>query len=68
MKAFPVDQTAEVIAITVKGKIIRLETDRIRETAGRSALGVKLINLEADDQVADVTLVPFEEVVEPDEE
>ena len=68
VKAFPVDQTAEVIAITVKGKIIRLETDRIRETAGRSALGVKLINLEADDQVADVTLVPFEEVVEPDEE
>ncbi len=68
VKAFPVDQEAEVIAITVKGKIIRLETDLIRETVGRSALGVKLINLEADDQVADVTLVPFEEVAEPDEE
>jgi DNA gyrase subunit A len=49
---------ADVILITGNGKIIRLETETIRKTATRAALGVKLIDLEEDDKVADITLIP----------
>lgn len=48
---------ANVILITAKGKIIRLETEEIRRTATRAAQGVKLIDLEEDDKLADITLV-----------
>lgn len=56
-----VDEDSEVILITEKGKIIRLEAAQIRQTASRSALGVKLIDLEEEDRVADITPVPEEE-------
>lgn len=56
-----VDVESEVIIITKNGKIIRLEAERIRQTMTRSAQGVKLIDLDKDDLVADITLVPEEE-------
>jgi len=52
---------ADVILITANGKIIRMETETIRKTATRAALGVKLIDLEEDDKVADITLIPEED-------
>ena len=51
----------DVILITTQGKIIRLETETIRLTATRAAQGVKLIDLEGEDKVADITLVPDED-------
>jgi DNA gyrase subunit A len=49
---------ADVILITTNGKIIRLETETIRKTATRAALGVKLIDLGEEDKLADITLIP----------
>lgn len=59
--AFPVTDESEVIIITEKGKIIRLEADSIRRTVSRAAQGVRLIDLEDADRVADMTHVPEEE-------
>ncbi len=59
--ALPVQDDTEIIIITEKGKIIRLEAARIRQTISRSAQGVKLIDLESEDKVADVTPIPEEE-------
>ncbi len=59
--ALPVQDDTEIIIITEKGKIIRLEAARIRQTISRSAQGVKLIDLETEDKVADVTPIPEEE-------
>jgi DNA gyrase subunit A len=56
-----VAEPADVILITANGKIIRLETETIRKTAARAAQGVKLIDLEDSDKVADVTLIPEED-------
>ncbi len=53
---FPVGPGAELIIVTAKGKIIRLEADSIRMT-GRNAFGVKLMDLGDGDTVADVSLV-----------
>jgi DNA gyrase subunit A len=46
----------DLILITEKGKIIRLSTDDVRLTASRNTQGVKLIDLEEDDRVADISL------------
>jgi DNA gyrase subunit A len=46
-----VEEDTDVILITRDGKILRTEAESIRKT-GRSASGVKLVNLEGDDQVA----------------
>ena len=67
ISAFAVNDESEVIIITAKGKIIRLEAGLIRKTVSRSAQGVKLIDLGEDDQVAAMTQVPEEEEVELDE-
>ncbi len=53
---FPVGPGAELIIITAKGKIIRLEADSIRMT-GRNAFGVTLMEMGDGDTVADVSLV-----------
>lgn len=58
--AHRVTDESEVILITANGKLIRLEASQIRQTATRSAQGVKLIDLEPDDYVAAVNLVPAE--------
>jgi DNA gyrase subunit A len=59
-----VKEDSEVIIITEGGKIIRLQAARIRQTLSRSAQGVKLIELDGGDKVADLTLVPREDVDE----
>ena len=64
MRALHVQEGSEVIIITEGGKIIRLEASRIRKTLSRSTQGVKLIELGEDDRVADLTLVPREDVDE----
>ena len=54
-----VSEESEVMLISQQGKITRLDAGTIRES-GRSAQGVRLINLEEGDQVAAVCLVSSE--------
>jgi DNA gyrase subunit A len=54
-----VTEESEVMLISQQGKITRLDASTIRES-GRSAQGVRLINLEEGDQVAAVCLVSSE--------
>ena len=68
VSAFGVKEDSEVIIITEKGKIIRLEASRIRQTVTRGAQGVKLIELGKEDKVADMTLVTHEEAHEEAQE
>jgi DNA gyrase subunit A len=49
--------------ITKQGQIIRIDSSEIRK-AGRSTQGVKLVNVEAGDQVAAASLIP--DTVVPD--
>lgn len=46
----------EIIVMTIKGMIIRVPVNEIRKV-GRSTLGVKLINLNQGDHIADVAIV-----------
>ncbi|HUG43436.1 MAG TPA: DNA gyrase subunit A [Acidobacteriota bacterium] len=56
-----VEGDEDLILITIKGKIIRLLAQEIRKTLSRATQGVKLSELEADDRVADITLVSEDE-------
>ncbi len=56
-----VSEKSEVMLISQYGKIIRIESKTIRES-GRSAQGVRLLNIEAGDRVAAAVVIP------PDEE
>jgi len=58
---FSVQNDTELIIITEQGKIMRLESARIRKTISRRTQGVKLIDLGKQDRVADITPVPEEE-------
>src|SRR5712691_4074278 len=53
---FPVEADSEIMIITQQAKLIRLEADKIRKT-GRSAQGVRLIKVDADDMVTSASLV-----------
>src|SRR6266852_3611695 len=56
-----VDEHSEVMLISQYGKIIRMDSNTIRES-GRAAQGVRLLNLEPGDRVAAaVVIVPEEE-------
>ncbi|HXZ80947.1 MAG TPA: DNA gyrase subunit A, partial [Terriglobales bacterium] len=55
-----VTEDAEVMIISQFGKIIRTETEQIRE-AGRSTQGVRLLSLEEGDRVAAAVVIPAEE-------
>jgi DNA gyrase subunit A len=58
-----VDENSEVMLISQYGKIIRMDSNTIRES-GRAAQGVRLLNLEPGDRVAAaVVIVPEEEPV-----
>ncbi|HEX5432746.1 MAG TPA: DNA gyrase subunit A [Candidatus Angelobacter sp.] len=60
-----VDESSEVMLISHFGKIIRIDTNQIRE-AGRSTQGVRLLNLESDDKVASAAVIQEkEDEVEP---
>lgn len=56
----PVAEGDEILIITRKGKLIRLEADSIRET-GRSAQGVRLIDCDEDDAVASASFAERQE-------
>jgi DNA gyrase subunit A len=55
-----VTEKSEVMLISHYGKIIRIESKFIRES-GRSAQGVRLLQLEAGDKVAAAVVIPPEE-------
>jgi DNA gyrase subunit A len=62
-----VDETSELMVISQFGKIIRIDTKSIR-AAGRSTMGVKLLDLEPQDKVAAAVVIPPEEAkVQPEE-
>jgi DNA gyrase subunit A len=52
-----VKEDSELMIITKQGQIIRIDSSEIRK-AGRSTQGVKLVNVEAGDQVAAASLIP----------
>ena len=55
-----VDDTTEMMVISQFGKIIRIDTKSIR-AAGRSTMGVKLLDLEPQDKVAAAVVIPPED-------
>ena len=55
-----VTEKSEVMLISQYGKIIRIESKFIRES-GRSAQGVRLLNIEPGDRVAAAVVIPPEE-------
>ena len=55
-----VTEKSEVMLISQYGKIIRIESKFIRES-GRSAQGVRLLNVEPGDRVAAAVVIPPEE-------
>jgi DNA gyrase subunit A len=62
-----VDETSELMVISQFGKIIRIDTKSIR-AAGRSTMGVKLLDLEDQDKVAAAVVIPPEEAKAQPEE
>ena len=62
-----VDETSELMVISQFGKIIRIDTKSIR-AAGRSTMGVKLLDLEPQDKVAAAVVIPPEEAKTQPEE
>jgi len=56
-----VSDHSECMVISQFGKIIRIETNQIRE-AGRSTQGVRLLHLDEGDRVAAAVVIPQEEV------
>ncbi|MDQ3321178.1 MAG: DNA gyrase subunit A [Acidobacteriota bacterium] len=60
---FPVDDDSEVIIITQQAKLIRLDTENIRQT-GRSAQGVTLIRMNDGDMVTSASLLEVTEEVD----
>ncbi|MBA3914077.1 MAG: DNA gyrase subunit A [Acidobacteriales bacterium] len=55
-----VTEKTEVMLISQYGKIIRMDSRTIRES-GRSAQGVRLLNIEAGDRVAAAVVIPVQE-------
>jgi DNA gyrase subunit A len=58
-----VDESSECILISQFGKIIRIDTGKVRE-AGRSTQGVRLLHVEAGDKVAAAVVIPPAEKAE----
>ena len=52
-----VREESELIIMTKEGKIIRIESNDIRQ-AGRSTQGVRLVRMEEDDRVAAASVIP----------
>ena len=62
VRSLPVTNDSSIIATTTKGMILRISVDDLREM-GRATQGVRVVKLKEGDHVADVVLVPDEEVV-----
>ena len=58
-----VNEQSELMVISQFGKIIRIDSKNIRES-GRSAQGVRLLNLEEGDRLAAASVIPPEEAAE----
>ncbi len=58
--SFPIEDDSEIMIITQQAKLIRLGTDKIRET-GRSAQGVTLIKTGDEDRVTSASLLAVAE-------
>ena len=54
-----VTDSDHLVAISERGQIMRTPVDEI-STQGRNTMGVKIMNLEPSDRVANVTVVPGE--------
>ena len=55
-----VDETKDLMVLTSKGKMIRVDMKSIRK-AGRNTSGVKIVNVEGDDTVISIARCPKEE-------
>lgn len=55
-----VDETKDLMVLTSKGKMIRVDMKSIRK-AGRNTSGVKIVNVEGDDSVISIARCPKEE-------
>ncbi len=62
IRSLPVTDDSSIIATTTKGMIVRISVDDLREM-GRATQGVRIVKLREGDKVADVVLVPDEEVI-----
>jgi DNA gyrase subunit A len=62
-----VKDDSDLMIVTKQGQIIRIDSGDIRKT-GRSTQGVRLVNVEAGDQVAAASLIPDTEVVNGQED
>ncbi len=62
-----VKEDTDVVVISAEGKILRTESNNIRQ-AGRSTQGVRLVNLDEGDKVAAASVVPESEVKDGEEE
>ncbi len=60
-----VSESSDLMIITKDGKIIRIESNEIRQ-AGRSTQGVRLVRMEEGDRIAAASVVPEAEVVAED--
>jgi DNA gyrase subunit A len=58
----PVKEDTDLMIITKQGQIIRIDSGEIRQ-AGRSTQGVRLVNVEAGDQVAAASPIPEAEAL-----
>jgi len=56
-----VNGDGDLILVTEQGKLIRLPVEQVRLTTTRDSMGVRLIDLEEGDRVADITWVSAEE-------
>jgi DNA gyrase subunit A len=57
VRVLAIEEESDVILITQDGKLIRIDSGRIRQ-AGRSTQGVRLVSLEEGDYVAAAAVVP----------
>ena len=62
VRSLPVTKDSSIIATTTKGMVLRISVDDLREM-GRATQGVRVVKLKDADRVADVVLVPDDEVV-----
>jgi DNA gyrase subunit A len=51
----------DILVVTTKGKIIRLHADEVT-SQGRNTMGVRIIDLDADDQVGSIACVEAEQI------
>lgn len=61
IRSLPVNNESSIIATTKQGMVVRISVKDLREM-GRATQGVRIVKLKEGDKIADVVLVPDEEV------